>query len=127
MKLRFLVFVSLLCFSSVLFAQGGKVTGVLKDSVSGEPLKRAVVSLHTQQKKIDENGRFEFIMIPYGDYDLIVEADGFERFSISVSVNKEELDLGAILTKGMKSDGADNSEGVVSVQDLEDEIGRAHV
>src|SRR3989339_443994 len=121
MKFRFLIIVCFLSFSSVIYAQVGKVTGQLKDSVSGVPLKRAVVNLHTQQKALDENGSFEFVQIPYGDYDLIIEADGYERFSVSVSINKETMDLGAILIKGMKSDGADNSEGVVSVQDLEDE------
>lgn len=70
-------------FASSLLASGGtngKVSGVVEDAVTGEPLVGATVRVEGQNltTMTDEDGEYFIIGVPIGKYTLLVSHVGFE-------------------------------------------------
>ncbi|MBI5219186.1 MAG: TonB-dependent receptor [Bacteroidia bacterium] len=100
-------------------AQEGKVSGIIVDTVSAQPVQKVTVSLNTLQTQTDEKGYFEFLKVPYGKWTIILQADGFETTSFPVDVNNPEVTIGNFTMKQKMLDEVDKTEGTISEQDLE--------
>lgn len=95
----FLVTVALLFAGTVSFAQN-KVTAVLKDSSTGEPVSFATVSL-TQQGATkpayyvlsSESGAVNFDSVKKGTYTIKVELMSYKTYTQEVKVENAPLDL----------------------------------
>lgn len=84
----------------------GKIDGVVKDSVSKEPVPFATIALISQETgapvngtMADENGKFEISKIEAGVYDIEVSFIGYESKVIKgivLSEGKAHIDLGEI-------------------------------
>jgi hypothetical protein len=94
----FLTSIFILFFSSLQAQQGGKgkVTGIITDAISGNPLSFATVAIYRSPEQLvegnitDEKGEFS-IDIPFGTYYALVEFMGFEPFkSPEFQVTKEQ-------------------------------------
>ena len=64
-------------------AQAGEVTGRIVDSIWGQPIAAATVTLHptgpdaNRQTMSDTNGEFAFVGLSPGQYSVTAEADGY--------------------------------------------------
>ncbi|GAA4783262.1 outer membrane beta-barrel family protein [Olivibacter ginsenosidimutans] len=104
---RYITSFIVLCLSygSVYAQNSAKVSGVIIDSVSNEPIDFASVTLLTQQNnqavkggQTDEKGNFVFSTIPAGTYILrasFVGYNAFEKKAIQISQG-QHLSLGKI-------------------------------
>lgn len=74
-------FVLMLCFSTSSFAQGtaGKITGVVTDKSTNEPLPAASVRIEgtVMGSMADEKGNYFILNIPPGMYTVVVNVIGF--------------------------------------------------
>lgn len=66
--------------------QGVVIEGVLKDAVSGMPIKGATITIGTRSTISDENGRFR-LRVPKLEGEVIVNAVGYEPLSAGVEKN----------------------------------------
>ena len=72
----------ILCGSITVQAKvSGKISGVVTNSETGEPIVGATVSVAETDlaTKTDEDGEYFIINVPVGHYDLVVSHVGFER------------------------------------------------
>ena len=84
-SLRFAI--ALACFSSVAFAQGisrGTITGTVSDATGAVIPGVAITATHIQTGttrivETNENGVYAISSTPAGAYDVVAEADGFQR------------------------------------------------
>jgi hypothetical protein len=88
----FVSFAFFLCSLS-LFAQSGTIRGFVYDKSTGEPLIFINVYLEGTQigASTDVNGYYSISKIPPGDYQLIVQALGYEKISEPVSVKSGQI------------------------------------
>src|SRR5580693_5177044 len=61
---------------------GGKITGVVKDQTDAVIAGATAVAVNTatgvkQTTKTDEQGNYTFPVLPVGQYEIVVSADGF--------------------------------------------------
>ncbi len=93
-KLLFLL--SILLFSTSIFAQNGTIRGFVYDKESGEPIIFCNVSLKgtTMGAPTDVNGYFSIAKVPSGDYKIIITYLGFDSLQENI-----HLAAGKILTK----------------------------
>jgi len=91
------VYISL--FSSLSFAQNGKLTGKISD-ISGQPLEAATITmLHVNKNAIsDTSGRYEIADVPYGTYEVEVRFIGFISYKTDVILNSQQTELNVTLT-----------------------------
>lgn len=111
---KFYVIIFSLCslfLTDNLFAQtdslaqnkGVKVSGIIKDSTSGQPVSAALVQLQEVQDKLlkytetDKNGAFSFEDVPAGSYKVQVIKDNYDAFATTITVASENLSLDNIL------------------------------
>ncbi|MBD3274761.1 MAG: DUF2012 domain-containing protein [Candidatus Marinimicrobia bacterium] len=90
---RFLSSIFILQFTLplLLFAQSvEKITGVVTDASSGEPVEMAAVSLNSNETGTytDRDGRFTFQNIPLGNYTLRVSHIAFQPAEKRINVSK---------------------------------------
>lgn len=94
-----------LCVGRLYAQEQGKISGVIRDSLSNEPIDFASVTILNQQNKqtvkggqTDENGNFVFGAIPAGTYILrasFVGYDAYEKPAFRVD-NGQSVHLGNI-------------------------------
>jgi iron complex outermembrane receptor protein len=99
LKMKILLFISLLfCWSFSLHSQGS-ITGKIKDS-SGNPLEGIAVSLENTALGAASNqtGDFKMERIPFGDYTLVFSSIGYETHKEKVTVKEKPVFLQVILT-----------------------------
>jgi hypothetical protein len=72
-------------FSGSLLAQGGKITGVVKDASSGDPIVGANVIIDgtTLGAAADANGAYFILNVPPGTYRLVASAVGYARQAVT--------------------------------------------
>jgi Carboxypeptidase regulatory-like domain len=89
-----LLFVVCVCFASLspaAYAQGGSVSGTVKDP-SGAVVANATVEIHNlvsafdRSATTDSSGNFTFANVPYNPYHLSVSAKGFAAFAQDVDI-----------------------------------------
>lgn len=63
-----------ICSLSPAFSQTGRITGVVRTAETGEPVEGASVALldPNQSLSTGKEGRFQFVDLPYGRYELVV-------------------------------------------------------
>src|SRR5690606_9492527 len=105
---RILFFVVILLSGNLLFAQGregsGKISGVVKDQESGQPIEYATVALNDPQTGspvdgtvCDEKGRFTISRIADGKYNVVISFIGYEPHEIPVEIRGgNNIDLGEV-------------------------------
>lgn len=89
---RFFLFVFLLLLTGLVFAQQGKITGVVRDKASGENLAGAnvIISVLRAGATSDENGEFFLEKIPPGTYSLVVTYLGYAEVKRPVDVPENQ-------------------------------------
>jgi hypothetical protein len=90
---------TLLLFASGLHAQTSSVRGMLMDEDNRARPANVNIILKggsTQNVFSKEDGSFEFMNVPFGEYILEISAEGYEIASRSFSVVKSMTDLGTI-------------------------------
>jgi iron complex outermembrane receptor protein len=70
--------------------QSGVVSGTLINSLSGDPVTNATVTLEVpglaREGKTDPDGRFSIPDVPAGTYPLVIRADGYLPFRVPLTV-----------------------------------------
>ena len=90
-----LVFLALLGICTATYGQKGKITGIIQDVTTGEPLIGATVLIGTGIGTVtDLDGNFS-IETEYGDYTLTVSFVGFEPISQEIKLDRKLLILKA--------------------------------
>ncbi|MEI6820926.1 MAG: carboxypeptidase-like regulatory domain-containing protein [Bacteroidota bacterium] len=113
-----------LLFSSIyLNAQQGKVSGIIIDPSTEKAIPQVVVQLNELKTTTDANGYFEISNVPYGERTLLVNAIGFETYTLIIKVNSASNNLKISLTPVASEEGERKgiSEVNLSTLDLEDD------
>lgn len=87
---------------------GGSIDGVLKDSVTGNPIEFAAVALWDLNKAIDGtltgvDGKFHFENLKAGTYKILISYIGYKAHAIEnleVSSSKPDIKLGNVMLIG---------------------------
>lgn len=81
----FLVVVAALAAPAALRAQTGKVSGIITDAATGQPIDNAQVELQgTQFRALSQaNGRYFLISVPPGTYTLAVRRIGYRSVEVA--------------------------------------------
>ncbi|MES2590963.1 MAG: TonB-dependent receptor [Bacteroidota bacterium] len=86
------VLLMLLLICSITIAQTAQITGVVTDRETGMPVEDAVVSIEktNNHTHTDASGKFEYISIAPGTYEIDILKLGYEKQIISVTVADNE-------------------------------------
>jgi len=82
------------------FSQTASLKGTLVDLDSNVTVSRAAVSLagaQTFETTSDENGVFQFKDIPYGNYELKIQKEGYDAVTQAVKADEKEKNIGLIV------------------------------
>ncbi len=78
------------------WAQAGKLTGVVRDAQTGEPLAGAQIYIEDLQRGVltQENGRYFIVNVPPGSYTVVAELIGYstlrkENVLVSIDVTRQ--------------------------------------
>lgn len=101
----------LYCVASAFAQAGATVGGTLTDSVSGDPVGGATVTLEELKRdtRTTANGLFSFADVPAGTYHLLVRADKF------MPQRSEVVIAGAAVTRDLQIDPEMHYSEVLSV------------
>ena len=90
----FFLLVTALSFGLVSHGQEGILSGTVRDGLSGETLPSAFVLWANKEKgvSVDPSGKFN-ITLPYGDYEFIITAVGYEEVRKNISISKKEYSI----------------------------------
>jgi len=90
--IRLLSVALLLLTTSVAFAQTGGLSGMVT-TPTGQPVVGASVSLKPgeQATMTDENGRYAFAGIPFGEYELVITSLEIQTVEARVILNRARL------------------------------------
>jgi hypothetical protein len=88
-----MAFLALFCVCGASYGQKGKITGLVQDVTTGEPLIGATVLIGPGVGTVtDLSGNFS-IEADYGDYSLAVSFVGFESFTQEIKLDRKLLVL----------------------------------
>ncbi len=90
----FFLLIPLLSLSLISSAQEGILSGTVRDGLSGETLPSAFVLWANKEKgiSVDPSGKFN-IKLPYGEYEFIITAVGYEEVKKNISITKKEYSI----------------------------------
>ena len=90
----FFLLISLLFVAQISHAQEGVLSGTVRDGLSGETLPSAFVLWANKEKgvSVDPSGKFN-IKLPYGEYEFIITAVGYEEVKKNISITKKEYSI----------------------------------
>ena len=90
----FFLLLPLLSLSLISSAQEGILSGTVRDGLSGETLPSAFVLWANKEKgiSVDPSGKFN-IKLPYGEYEFIITAVGYEEVKKNISITKKEYSI----------------------------------
>jgi len=110
---------------SGLKAQGVEVKGKVNEDATGIPVQYALVSLSpgNYETASEADGSFIFNNIPPGNYTVEVLANGYQKFSIEITVKDIPLDLNTLSPKKDITPGVSNSDDLVPVVTTGDDDG----
>jgi CarboxypepD_reg-like domain len=102
----------LITFYSFGFAQKGMVKGTIIDEKTNAPIPEALVTIKSAKvaTSTDGAGKFSISNLPYGEYEAIVTADGYEDLEISLTVNDKINQAGQF---AMTHEPATGTNGIV--------------
>jgi len=116
MRLFFLIFSFFLLSTNLLFAQIGRITGIVTDEISKEKIPFATISLLSEAgifkagSVSGSDGTFIFNNLNYGNYKLVVKFMGYKTDTlVKVVLDKKisNLNLGHISLKPVSIDVAE--------------------
>lgn len=101
------IFVALTLFIGMLFTatavqaqaanqgQATILTGKVMDAETGQPVSGVTVEIEGIEKKSDTNkrGMFSFSELQPGSHTIIIEADGYKKFTKEVDLNERGKNL----------------------------------
>lgn len=101
----FFLILSLLFIASASQAQEGILSGTVRDALSGETLPSAFVLWANKEKgqAVDPSGKFT-ISLPYGEYEFIITAVGYEEVKKNISITKKEYSIDFDLIQTMQKE-----------------------
>ncbi|MDP4716769.1 MAG: TonB-dependent receptor, partial [Flavobacteriales bacterium] len=101
----FFLILSLFLIASESQAQQGILSGTVRDALSGETLPSAFVLWANKEKgqAVDPSGKFS-ISLPYGEYEFIITAVGYEEVKKNISITKKEYSLDFDLIQTMQKE-----------------------
>ena len=90
----FFLLLPLFSLSLISSAQEGILSGTVRDGLSGETLPSAFVLWANKEKgiSVDPSGKFN-IKLPYGEYEFIITAVGYEEVKKNISITKKEYSI----------------------------------
>ena len=93
-SISFFLLLTLLSIGSFSSAQEGILSGTVRDGLSGETLPSAFVLWANKEKgtSVDPSGKFN-IKLPYGEYEFIITAVGYEEVKKNISITKKEYSI----------------------------------
>ncbi len=99
MKRYILFFLCMLFIAGNALAQKHILTGIVSDSVSGEPIigVRIKIDRPTSGVKTSSDGTFVLRSLQSGIHTVIINANGYERLSLSITLSSDSLFLPIIL------------------------------
>jgi Carboxypeptidase regulatory-like domain len=111
---------------SVTYAQKGMIKGTVIDEKTRKPIAEALVTIKAAKIATSTStaGKFSISNLKYGEYDVLVTADGYQDFETNVSVDKGVTQLGEweMLPEAEKSaDIAGDINQATTNQDAADE------
>lgn len=111
MKRFILAAIALVASATLIAAPSCKLSGFPVTKKTTKPVIGALVTLaevgnksNKFQRLVGEDG-FTMI-IPYGEYDLTIEAEGYETYTLNIDLDEQTIDLGMMrmLTDNMAYD-----------------------
>jgi len=101
----FFLLIPLLSLSLISSAQEGILSGTVRDALSGETLPSAFVLWANKEKgqAVDATGKFS-ISLPFGQYEFIVTAVGYEEVKKTISITKKEYSIDFDLIQTMQKE-----------------------
>lgn len=117
--LTVLVFVTAICVQAQIATLNGSLT-----DVEGKPVVGVKVNIGLQQFISDAEGKFSATGISYGKTDILFDLDGYEQKTMTVDVNKPEMNLDMVQLKagGIEKSLMNQSEISASSIESEDEV-----
>ena len=93
-SISFFLLLTLLSIGPFSSAQEGILSGTVRDGLSGETLPSAFVLWANKEKgtSVDPSGKFN-IKLPYGEYEFIITAVGYEEVKKNISITKKEYSI----------------------------------
>ena len=90
----FFLLLTALSIGLVSNGQEGILSGTVRDGLSGETLPSAFVLWANKEKgvSVDPSGKFN-ITLPYGEYEFIITAVGYEEIKKNISITKKEYSI----------------------------------
>lgn len=137
MKKQYILTIISLIFSFQLFAQHGRIKGVVVDKDNGEPIISSnikIMELPNTIVQTDNNGIYVITKIPYGNYTVRFAFIGYETLShkveinsdepiqLNFAVNKKKNELNEITVSGEKEKARENvniSTNIISQKELQ--------
>ena len=91
--LRYLLFCSILFFTAAATAQTSIITGIVTDKETKQFIEDIVVSIgkNTTHTHTDANGKFSYMTLPAGTYELSLSKFGYEAQRTMVTIAEGEL------------------------------------
>ena len=101
----FFLILSLFFITAETKAQEGILSGTVRDALSGETLPSAFILWANKEKgqAVDPSGKFS-ISLPYGEYEFIITAVGYEEVKKNISITKKEYSLDFDLIQTMQKE-----------------------
>jgi iron complex outermembrane receptor protein len=101
----FFLILSLVFLTYKSSAQEGILSGTVRDALSGETLPSAFVLWANKEKgkAVDPSGKFS-ISLPYGEYEFIITAVGYEEVKKNISITKKEYSIDFDLIQTMQKE-----------------------
>ena len=99
MKLKFLLIATMTLLASSVFAQSGVLKGKVLSRNGRTAVENATVTIEgtTFKAQTNNEGYFELVGVPAGDYKLSFTAPEFENLDIVVKVENDVKDINAVI------------------------------
>lgn len=101
-KIKYFFLTLIIIDSLNLFAQSSKLSGIIY-SEEEKPVPFANLTL--QELSIlttsDENGKYNFKSIPYGEYHIYISIDGYSNKTVKIILNANDMKLDIVLVKSL--------------------------
>ncbi|MRX47267.1 TonB-dependent receptor [Pedobacter puniceum] len=100
-KLLLTLFIAILNICA--FAQNGLITGNVIDKTQNLSLPGATLKILPGNRYTisDQSGRFEFLNVPNGEYQIEVSYLGYKKYSQSINLSSKSLSLTIVLEEGV--------------------------
>lgn len=105
----FLTMLLACCCTAWAVAQTTNVRGIVQEAATQKPMSNAEVQLGDKKTTANEAGEFSFEAVPYGTYQMQIFSEDFVSRPRTVTLDKAELDMGAVMVSSNANPGANLS------------------